>query len=133
MGRMLYEADGYVTAWFCWQLRDDPVAARAFLGADAELPHNPLYRDSRCHFAEGGGSPLSAEDSPAGQDAGGSHDIKNPPRRGDRAARISRWTLPSGAGQPFHFMDIAGDRPKPSGDTGGRGVDISCAAGVRER
>ena len=60
-GRMLYEADGYVTAWFCWQLRDDPVAARAFLGADAELPHNPLYRDSRCHFAEGGGSPLSAE------------------------------------------------------------------------
>ncbi len=30
-GDMLYAADGYVTAWFMWQLQDDEEAARLLL------------------------------------------------------------------------------------------------------
>lgn len=44
-GQMLYSADGYVTAWFMWQLKGDETAARAFVGEDAELLSNPLYQD----------------------------------------------------------------------------------------
>ena len=43
--QMLYFADGYVTAWFLWQLRGDAEAARAFVGENAELLHNGLYQD----------------------------------------------------------------------------------------
>ena len=34
---MLYSADGYVTAWFMWQLKSDQNAAKAFVGSDAAL------------------------------------------------------------------------------------------------
>lgn len=44
-GQMLYMADGYVTAWFRWQLQGDSVAAKAFTGANPELNNNPMYRD----------------------------------------------------------------------------------------
>ena len=44
-GQMLYFADGYVTAWFLWQLRGDTEAAKAFVGENAELLHNGLYQD----------------------------------------------------------------------------------------
>lgn len=44
---VLYSADGYVTAWFMWQLQGDEEAAKAFVGEDAEIIRNPLYQDQR--------------------------------------------------------------------------------------
>ena len=35
-GDILSFADGYMTAWFKWQLQGDEEAARAFIGNDAE-------------------------------------------------------------------------------------------------
>lgn len=46
-GGMLYQADGYVTAWFLWQLQGDQEAAGAFIGDSPELERNPLYQDVR--------------------------------------------------------------------------------------
>lgn len=46
-GKMLYSADGYVTAWFMWHLQGDQDAAKAFAGDDAELLANPLYQDQQ--------------------------------------------------------------------------------------
>ncbi|MCD8022494.1 MAG: alpha/beta hydrolase, partial [Lachnospiraceae bacterium] len=37
--------DGYVIAWFMWQLQGDEAAAKAFVGEDAELLSNDLYQD----------------------------------------------------------------------------------------
>lgn len=39
--------DGYVTAWFTWQLQGDEEAAKAFTGESPELMTNPLYRDQQ--------------------------------------------------------------------------------------
>lgn len=47
---VLYEANGYVTAWFMWQLQGDEEAGKAFVGADAELMSNPLYQDQRSNI-----------------------------------------------------------------------------------
>ena len=47
-GYMLYYADGYVTAWFCWQLQGDEEASKAFVGDTPELITNSLYQDQ--HF-----------------------------------------------------------------------------------
>lgn len=44
-GKMLYSADGYVTAWFMWQLQDDQDAARAFVGENPELLNNTMYQE----------------------------------------------------------------------------------------
>lgn len=44
-GEMLYVADGYVTAWFMWRLKDDGEAAKAFIGNDAEFFKNEMYQD----------------------------------------------------------------------------------------
>ena len=46
-GEMLYYADGYVTAWFCWQLQGDEEAAKAFIGDSPEIMNNPLYQDQK--------------------------------------------------------------------------------------
>ncbi len=46
-GEMLYSADGYVTAWFMWQLQNDEYAAGAFTGNDPEIARNSLYQDQR--------------------------------------------------------------------------------------
>lgn len=46
-GDMLSFADGYMTAWFMWQLQGDEEAAQAFIGNDAELLHNTLYQDQQ--------------------------------------------------------------------------------------
>ena len=46
-GEMLYSANGYITAWFMWQLRHDEDAAKAFTGETPELTHNPLYQDQK--------------------------------------------------------------------------------------
>ena len=46
-GEMLYYADGYVTAWFAWQLQGDQEAAKAFIGNSPELLNNSMYQDQR--------------------------------------------------------------------------------------
>ena len=46
-GDMLCNADGYVTAWFMWQLQGDEYAAGAFTGDAAEIMQNSLYQDQR--------------------------------------------------------------------------------------
>lgn len=43
---MLYSADGYLTAWFMWQLEGDEEAEKAFKGETPELSSNSLYQDS---------------------------------------------------------------------------------------
>lgn len=44
-GQMLYSADGYVTAWFMWQLQGDEEAGKAFVGENPEIENNKLYQD----------------------------------------------------------------------------------------
>lgn len=44
-GQMLYTADGYVTAWFCWHLQGDSTAAKVFSGNSPELLQNRCYQD----------------------------------------------------------------------------------------
>lgn len=44
-GQMLYSADGYVTAWFMWQLQEDEEAGKAFIGDNPEIRNNKLYQD----------------------------------------------------------------------------------------
>ncbi len=44
------DADGYVTAWFLWQLQNDKEAAKAFTGSNPELLENPLYQDQKIDF-----------------------------------------------------------------------------------
>lgn len=44
-GQMFYCADGYVTAWFMWQLQDDQDAAKAFVGGSPEILNNRMYQD----------------------------------------------------------------------------------------
>ncbi len=51
-GEMLYCADGYVTAWFRWQLKGDTEAAKAFLGEEAEIMNNHLYQDQQISFTK---------------------------------------------------------------------------------
>ncbi len=51
-GAMLYSADGYVTAFFMWQLCGDEYAAGAFLGEHAELLENPLYEDQKISISD---------------------------------------------------------------------------------
>lgn len=46
-GQMLYSADGYVTAWFMWQLQGDEEAGKAFIGDNPEIKNNELYQDSQ--------------------------------------------------------------------------------------
>lgn len=46
-GEILYSVDGYVTAWFMWQLQGDNEAAKAFIGDAPELCNNDLYVDIR--------------------------------------------------------------------------------------
>lgn len=49
-GDMLSYADGYMTAWFMWQLNGDAEAAGAFVGGDAEILTNGLYRDQHVNI-----------------------------------------------------------------------------------
>lgn len=46
------DMDGYVTAWFMWQLQGDEEAAKAFAGDMPELMSNPLYHDQRSELNE---------------------------------------------------------------------------------
>ncbi len=57
-GHMLYSADGYVTAWFMWQLQGDAEAAKAFTGDAPEILTNALYQDQRVELTlSNAGSP----------------------------------------------------------------------------
>ena len=49
-GEVLYSEDGYVTAWFMWQLQGDKNAAKAFVGDDAEILKNPLYQNQQAEI-----------------------------------------------------------------------------------
>ncbi len=51
-GHMLYSADGYVTAWFMWQLQGDTKAAKAFTGENPELLSNDLYQEQQIDLGE---------------------------------------------------------------------------------
>lgn len=46
-GAMLYIADGYVTAWFMWQLQNEEEASKAFIGDNPEILKNKLYQDQK--------------------------------------------------------------------------------------
>ena len=47
---MLYAVNGYVTAWFLWQLQGDESAATAFIGNTPEIIKNELYQDQQISF-----------------------------------------------------------------------------------
>lgn len=51
-GDMLYSANGYVTAWFMWQLQADENAAKAFVGSAPEIMSNDLYQDQQQSFGK---------------------------------------------------------------------------------
>ena len=51
-GEMLYEADGYVTAWFMWQLQGDLHAASAFVGEKPEIMTNHMYINQNSNISE---------------------------------------------------------------------------------
>jgi len=43
--KMYYSADGYITAWFMYYLKNDNGASKAFLGDSAEILSNKLYKN----------------------------------------------------------------------------------------
>ncbi|MDO5519797.1 MAG: lipase [bacterium] len=47
---MQIQADGYVTAWFMWQLQDDSTAAKAFTGDNPEIYNNKKYQDIKTNL-----------------------------------------------------------------------------------
>ena len=49
-GDMLSYADGYMTAWFLWQLQGDETASLAFVGDEAEIWNNNYYQDIDKNF-----------------------------------------------------------------------------------
>lgn len=49
---MLYAANGYVTAWFMWQLQNDEVASKAFIGTSPSVLQNELYQDQKIEINE---------------------------------------------------------------------------------
>ena len=51
-GKTQYSEDGYVMAWFMWQLQGDGEAAKAFIGENPELLSNPLYQDQKINMTE---------------------------------------------------------------------------------
>lgn len=46
-GEVLWQADGYVTAWLMYQLKDDQYAKKAFFGENPELEKNEYWQDYR--------------------------------------------------------------------------------------
>lgn len=51
-GEMLYKPDGYVMAWFMWQLQGDETAAEAFMGTQPEILSNTFYTDQQVQLKE---------------------------------------------------------------------------------
>ena len=48
--QMLYSANGYVVAWFMWQLQGDKYAEKAFIGDNPELLTNHLYQNQQINI-----------------------------------------------------------------------------------
>lgn len=44
-GEILAEGDAYMTAWFCYWLKGDAEAGKAFIGENAEILHNKRWQD----------------------------------------------------------------------------------------
>ncbi|MCI8402706.1 MAG: lipase [Lachnospiraceae bacterium] len=51
-GKTQYSEDGYVMAWFMWQLQGDEEAAKAFIGDNPEIMNNKWYQDQRIDYPE---------------------------------------------------------------------------------
>lgn len=51
-GKTQYSEDGYVMAWFMWQLKGDEEAAGAFIGESPEIMNNRLYQDQQTDFSD---------------------------------------------------------------------------------
>lgn len=51
-GDSYLQFDGYMTAWFMWQLQKDTEAAKAFIGEAPELLSNSLYQDQKISIGE---------------------------------------------------------------------------------
>lgn len=49
---VLYSANGYVVAWFMWQLQGDEEASKAFIGNNPEIANNHLYQDEQINIIE---------------------------------------------------------------------------------
>lgn len=49
-GDSYLQFDGYMTAWFMWQLQGDTEAAKAFTGENPEIMHNKLYQDQKTNM-----------------------------------------------------------------------------------
>ncbi len=49
---VLYMPDGYITAWFMWQLQGDEEAAQAFVGNSPEILNNNLYTNRQISLSE---------------------------------------------------------------------------------
>ncbi|HIV67718.1 MAG TPA: hypothetical protein IAA32_02490 [Candidatus Butyricicoccus stercorigallinarum] len=49
---VLYKPDGYITAWFMWQLQGDVEAAKAFIGDSPEILSNERYSDQMIGLSE---------------------------------------------------------------------------------
>ena len=49
-GKMLYEGDGYVTAWLMYWLKEDKEAGSLF-SADSEWYNNPLWKEVNMHVS----------------------------------------------------------------------------------
>lgn len=45
-GDMLANADGYMTAWFMYRLKNDTEAAKVFVGDTAEILNNANWQDT---------------------------------------------------------------------------------------
>jgi flagellar basal body-associated protein FliL/pimeloyl-ACP methyl ester carboxylesterase len=60
-GGMLYSADGYVTAWFMWNLKGDEKAAGAFTGDDAEIYQNKYYQDQKTNLEHSESNPAESK------------------------------------------------------------------------
>lgn len=49
-GDSYIQFDGYMTAWFMWQLQGDEEAAKAFAGENPEIMNNELYQDQKVNI-----------------------------------------------------------------------------------
>jgi len=52
--QMLYNADGYITAWFMHYLQNDIEAGQFFKGENPELLNNTYYQDQQINIVESG-------------------------------------------------------------------------------
>lgn len=50
-GDMLRSADGYMTAWFIWHLKDDNIAQAAFIGESAEIINNSNWQNIKTNLS----------------------------------------------------------------------------------